>query len=206
LIRERDARYIYGLGPTFDNGHQIINFYYVDDTIFFLKANYKCMEVILLVLYAFESLSDIKINYSKTKLIPMGIIIEKTTLLVELICCKIFIFSLKYLGAPHFHFMILNWKLHTDKILLIKFSARYLIGMIYYSLKGEISVTQINPLNHPFYMLSLYKMSVKVRKRLDILRCQFLWQDISSEKRSTLVKWKLVCIPKQLDGTGILDL
>jgi Reverse transcriptase (RNA-dependent DNA polymerase) len=37
IIRGRDAGLIQGLGPVLDNGHNIINFHYTDDTIFFLK-------------------------------------------------------------------------------------------------------------------------------------------------------------------------
>jgi hypothetical protein len=56
LIRGRDAGLIQGLGPVLDNGHRIINFYYADDTIFFLEADRKCVETVLWSLYAFETL------------------------------------------------------------------------------------------------------------------------------------------------------
>jgi hypothetical protein len=54
--------------------------------------------------------------------------------------------------------------------------------------------------------LSIYKMPVKIRKKLDNIRCQFLWQGTSIKKRFALVNWKKNCMPKNLGGLGVLDL
>jgi hypothetical protein len=67
---------------------------------FFLQTNYKCIENVIWVLYAFEALSGIRINFSKTKLIPVNIIMEEATILTALVGCKISSFPLKYLGVP----------------------------------------------------------------------------------------------------------
>jgi hypothetical protein len=48
----------------------------------------------------------------------------------------------------------------------------------------------------PLYMLSLYKVPVKIRKKMDSIRCQFIWQDTSTKKKFALVSWKWVCMPK----------
>jgi hypothetical protein len=42
-------------------------------------------------------------------------------------------------------------------------------------LKPVISTTSL-------YMLSLYKMLVKIKKKLDSVRCQFLLEDTSTKK------------------------
>jgi hypothetical protein len=54
----------------------------------------------------------------------------------------------------------------------------------------------------PLYMLSLYKMPVKIRKRLDNLRCQFLWQGTSSERKFALVQWKKIYMLEEFGGGG----
>jgi Reverse transcriptase (RNA-dependent DNA polymerase) len=52
LIRGRDKAFIQRLAPALADGHKIINFYYADDTIFFLKAYANCVEAIMWVLIA----------------------------------------------------------------------------------------------------------------------------------------------------------
>jgi hypothetical protein len=55
-------------------------------------------------------------------------------------------------------------------------------------------------------MLSLYKISVKVRKRLDSVRCQFLWQGISTKRKFASVQCKMVCMQKELGGMEVMNL
>jgi hypothetical protein len=55
-------------------------------------------------------------------------------------------------------------------------------------------------------MLSLYKMLVKIKKNLDSIRCQFLWQGTSTKNRFALIKWTKVCMPRHFGGLGILNL
>jgi hypothetical protein len=52
-------------------------------------------------------------------------------------------------------------------------------------------------------MLSLYKLSVKVRKKLDGIRIQFLWQGTSLKKKFALINLKWVCMLRQLRGLGV---
>jgi hypothetical protein len=42
----------------------------------------------------------------------------------------------------------------------------------------------------PLYMLSLYKVPVKIRKKMDSIICQFLWQGTSTKKKFALANWK----------------
>jgi Reverse transcriptase (RNA-dependent DNA polymerase) len=91
---------IIGLEPVLDNGYMIINFLYADDTVFFLKADVKCLDATLLALHAFKVLSGIKINFGKTELIPVNLTDDEASLFVVLACCKLSQFSLNYLGVP----------------------------------------------------------------------------------------------------------
>jgi hypothetical protein len=58
------------------------------------------VEVVLWALFAFEALTGIKINFNKTKIIPMNLDTLETTRLVATIDCKLSTFSLQYLGVP----------------------------------------------------------------------------------------------------------
>jgi hypothetical protein len=73
LIRGTELELLHELGLILANGKQVINFYYADDTIFFLQADPKCVERVVWILNAFEVLIGIIINYSKTELIPLNL-------------------------------------------------------------------------------------------------------------------------------------
>ena len=58
----------------------------------------------------------------------------------------------------------------------------------------------------PMFMMSLYRMPVTVRKKLDRIRMRFFWQGTSLKKKYAMVSWKQICLPKNSGGLGILDL
>jgi hypothetical protein len=58
----------------------------------------------------------------------------------------------------------------------------------------------------PLYILSLYKLSIKIKKKLDSIGCQFLWQGTSQRRKFALISWKWICMPRQLGGLGVTDL
>jgi hypothetical protein len=63
-------------------------------------------------------LSGIRINFSKTEMIPMNITMEDANILAVLVSCKISSFPLKYLGVPLFDgkIKIQDWHTIIDKV------------------------------------------------------------------------------------------
>lgn len=58
----------------------------------------------------------------------------------------------------------------------------------------------------PLYMMSPYKLPVRVRKKMDLFRSRFLWKSDGGRKKYHSVRWPMVCLPKDQGGLGILDL
>jgi len=58
----------------------------------------------------------------------------------------------------------------------------------------------------PLYILSIHKMPVWVRKKIDSIRLQFLWQGTSEKHNYPLVRWTKLCGSKKSGGWGFLDL
>jgi hypothetical protein len=73
INRGREIDLIKGLEPVLDNSLNIINFYYVDNIFFFLPTKPHCIEVVMWDLVAFEAVSSIKINLSKTEIVPFNL-------------------------------------------------------------------------------------------------------------------------------------
>lgn len=66
--------------------------------------------------------------------------------------------------------------------------------------KGECSRSE------PLYFLSIYKIPMFVIKRIDQIRCRFLWQGTTSRKKYSLINWRTACLAKEFGGLGILDI
>jgi hypothetical protein len=55
-------------------------------------------------------------------------------------------------------------------------------------------------------MISLFLLPKGVLHRLDYYRSRFFWQGDSEKNKYRLVKWSVVCTPKDQGGLGIHDL
>ena len=58
----------------------------------------------------------------------------------------------------------------------------------------------------PMFMLSFFKISKEVLKRLDFYRSRFFWQSEEHKKKYRLAKWSVVCTPKDKGGLSVLNL
>jgi hypothetical protein len=172
LIRGTELGLLQGLGPMLTNGKQVINFYYANDTIYFLPADPKCVETVVWILNAFEALSGIRINYSKTELIPINLSHEEADALASLVGCKLSTFPLKYLSVPFSDTKLKcsDWQNLIDKI---KYKIPNWKGSLL-SMGGRVVLLDYVLSATPLYMLSLYKLLVKIKRKLDSIRCQFL--------------------------------
>jgi hypothetical protein len=61
------------LGPLLPSGHQVLNLQYADDTLLFLKANCQMFEKLKWAFKGFEGISGLKINFAKTKPVPLNL-------------------------------------------------------------------------------------------------------------------------------------
>ncbi|XP_020251185.1 uncharacterized protein LOC109828640 [Asparagus officinalis] len=73
---------------------------FADDTILFVKSSSKDISVLKTILYIFEELSGLGINYSKSSLIHFGRNTQRGIDLALVINCKVGSLPIKYLGLP----------------------------------------------------------------------------------------------------------
>jgi hypothetical protein len=164
----------------------------------------KCLDATLLDLHAFEALPGIKINFGKTELILVNLPSEEAQMFAALADCKLSQFPLNYLGVPlsDKKLSCSEWNGVIEKVQrkLPNWKGALL------SIGGRLVLINSVLSSTPLYMLSLYKMPVKIKIKLDSIRCHFLWQSTSTKKRFALIKWTKICMPRQFGGLGILDL
>jgi hypothetical protein len=62
------------------------------------------VDVFKMILIGFGNLSGLKINFSKSKMIPLNLTSTEGTQFVNILDCKVSSFSINYLGVPlHWH-------------------------------------------------------------------------------------------------------
>lgn len=93
---------ISGLGQS--NSPKVLNLHFADDTLLFLEANTTMVEHLKFLLLGFELLSGLKINFSKSTLVPLNIQQSLATNLANQLGCSISSLPITYLGLP------LHWK------------------------------------------------------------------------------------------------
>jgi hypothetical protein len=73
---------------------------YADDTILFIKDDVECARNLKLLLYTFESMSGLKINFEKSEVLLIQDDDEKLLFYANLFNCQTGTSSIKYLGTP----------------------------------------------------------------------------------------------------------
>lgn len=165
---------IKGLCPNICPGG-VICLQYADDTVLFLENNLAKAKNLKHVLSCFENVSGMKINYTKSELVPIGMTSEEHIPFSNIFGCPVGDFPIKYLGIP----------LHYDK--LRREDVQPLIDKILnriagwrgklLSYKGRLVLIQACLASIPIYLLSFFKFP---KWALDLINTQMahcLWND-----------------------------
>ena len=70
------------------------------------------------------------------------------------------------------------------------------------SLGGRITLIQSSLSHIPSYFLSLFKIPVSIALKIEKLQRDFLWSKAEEKKKDHLIRWDVVCSPKELGGLG----
>jgi hypothetical protein len=156
-----------------DGGVSILQ--YADDTIIFMENNLEKALNMKLILYLFEQLSGLKINFHKSELYCFSQAKDLEDSYKELFGCESGSFPLKYLGIP-IHFRRLRngeWKPVEDRF---ETKLSNSIGKL---LSYGDTLILINSVltSLPMFMLSFFEIPIGVRKLLDYYRSRFFGKE-----------------------------
>lgn len=189
------------LGPNFGGDYPIIQ--YADDTLMVLPADVDQVTFLKQLLHDFACPSGLKVNFSKSFLIPMNIEQSEAQDLVDALSCQIGAMPFTYLGLP----LGTTWHTVQEWLPLLNRIERRLMGLsTFLSYAGRLIIVNLVLSALPTFYLCMLKFPVWVIEQIDKYRMHYLWDkgDIN-RKGGCLVAWTKACRSKDQGGLGIID-
>ena len=73
---------------------------------------------------------------------------------------------------------------------------------VFLSSRGRITLIQSSLSHIPSYFLYLFKIPVSIASKIEKLQRDFLWSGAGEGKKDHLIRWDVVCRPKELGSLG----
>jgi hypothetical protein len=163
------------------------------------------LEIVKWALRAFAGLSGLKINFTKSELIALNISSVFASNSAIQLNCKLSSLPMKYLGLS-LHWKKPSrreWKYLIDKISKKLPTWKYKL----LSIGGHLVLLNSVLSTIPLYYFTLFKILIWVIHKIDPIWKRFLWSGPEIlKKKCHLVKWAIVCCPKDVGGWGVLNL
>jgi hypothetical protein len=150
---------------------EVSHLLFADDTLVFCGADASQISYMSALLVCFEAVSGLKVNLSKSSLVPVGSLGDVDQL-VDSLGCGTTELPLKYLGLP----LGASFKLKTMWRDLEDRMARRLAPWkrSYLSKGGRVALIKSTLSNLPTYLLSLFPIPADVAKRIEKIQRDFL--------------------------------
>jgi len=186
------------------NNVEISILQYVDDTIFFGEALMENVKAIKVILWSFELVSGLKINFAKSSFWAVGMSDQWMKDAARYLNCKLLAIPFPYLdiliGANLRRCEVWDVIIKKCKRKLSKWKQKNL------SFVGRVTLIKSVLNSIPIYFFSFFRVPNKVLDKLVRLQWRSLWSGGLEQKKIAWVKWDSVCLPKEKGGLGIRDL
>jgi hypothetical protein len=177
---------------------------YADDTVLCISHDSENALNLKLLLYLFELMSGLKINYQKSEIFLVGGDNNTAEFYSSLFGCQVGTFPMKYLGVPvTFRNLRVSDLDPLDQKFIKKLDA-WVGGAN--SSGGRLTLVNACLSSLPSYFMSLFMLCKTFLEKMDKLRRRFFWHGKKLKRGYYMVKWTKVCRSKKKGGLGILDL
>lgn len=177
---------------------------YADDTLVFMNGNAKEIFYLKALLNSFAELSGLKVNYSKSMMVPINVPDDRFDVLANTFGCSKGSLPFTYLGLP---LSIAKPTVAEFWPLVNRCERRLISTANFLSEAGRLELVNAVFTALPMFTMSTFLLPKTVIKQVDKYRRHCLWRgsDLSSKKPSKAT-WELVCSTKENGGLGVLDL
>jgi hypothetical protein len=186
------------------NGVNVSHLQYADDTLCIGEASIDNLWTLKAILRAFELVSGLKVNFSKSCVLGVNVSEDFMRLASTFLNCKVGVVPFKYLGLP----VGANSRRASTWEPMLQALRNRLGGWgnKYISLGGRIVLLNAVLNAIPIFYLSFLKIPMVVWKKVRRIQREFLWGCKGGRARISWVKWDTVCKPKRLGGLGVRDI
>lgn len=148
-----------------------------------------------LLLYLFEMLASLKINFNKTEILMINDEGSWGQSYAEMFNYQVGLFPIKYLGVPvsPSRLKVSDWLPLIDKS--HKRLDVWKGGNLSIAGRATLISTSLN--NSPMYHMSVYLLPKTTVNQLDKITRTFFWQGGGTKKKYHLVKWEIICKSKK---------
>jgi hypothetical protein len=157
-----------------------------------------------LILAAFEQLLGLNINFHKSELFCFGEAQDVASLYADFFDYGQGQFPIRYLGIliHNQRLTLAEWKSVEERLQkrLSSWKGKLL------SLGGRLILINSVLTNMVLYMIYFFLLPKGILHKLDYYRSRLFWKGDSEKKKYHLVKWSMVCKPKDQGGLGVHDL
>ena len=176
---------------------------FVDDTLIFCGADSEQAWHLRGVFIWFQAISGLKINLSKSELVPVGTV-QNVPELERILGCHVASLPLTYLGLP----LGASFKSKSIWAGVVEKMEKRLAGWkrMYLSKGGRVTLIKSALSSLPTYCLSLFPIPMGIASRIEKLQRDFLWDGFEDKSKFHLVNWKKACLPLQSGGLGIRNM
>jgi hypothetical protein len=196
------AGQIRGVVPNLIEGG-LTHLQYADDTIVFLNHDDQSIYNTKFLLYCFENMSRLKINYEKSEVFFLGCSAEEQKRVAEMFNCNNGSLPLKYLGI-----MVDNKHMSASDLSYVHLNVEKRIPTwqrVGLSSGGKMILTESCLSSLPTYTMGIYHLQEEIHQRMDTGRANFFWHGPHQKRKYHMAKWRVTASQKRRRGGGGLD-
>jgi len=146
---------------------------YVDDTIFFREASMENVKAITVILWSFEQVLGLKINFAKSNFGAVGMLEQWKKDAARYLNCRLLVVPFPYsgilIGANPRRCEVWDSIIKKCERKLSKWKQKYL------SFSGRVTLIKLVINSIPIYFFSFFRVPNKVLDKLVRLKWWFLW-------------------------------
>jgi len=193
---------ITGLVPELVEGG-LTHLQYADDTILFIENNSKNLSRVKFLLFCFEEMSGLRINYNKSEVFGVCLEEQEQLEIAQMLNCRVGTFPMKYLGIPVSDTKLTKSDLNVVAEKIENRLATRKCGQLSYGGRAVLLNSCLTSI--PMYVMGFYLLYEGNHQRMDAARARFFWQGTGKKKKYHMIRWEALSTPKEFGGLGFLD-
>lgn len=166
LNKAKEAGHLQGLVPHLVPGG-LTHLQYADNTILFMTNSEENIVTVKFLLYCYEAMSGLKINFQKSEVIVLGVEEMEAQRVADLFNCKRGALPITYLGLPISEGRLTAKDLEIPVTKIEKRLATWKCGFLSYGGKSILINSCLSSV--PMYMMGFYLLPTQTHHKMDIV-------------------------------------